>query len=93
LLLSLHCTEPFYIDTDASGSGIGIVLHQRGHPLAFISKTLSSRNQGLNEKEYLSILMAVDQWRHYLLQAEFIIHTNHQSLTHLNAGPSVSHPI
>lgn len=36
------------------------------------------------EKEYLAILMVVDQWRHYLLQAEFVIHTDHQSLTHLN---------
>ena len=26
----------------------------------------------------------MDHWRHYLLQAEFYIHTDHQSLTHLN---------
>lgn len=37
-------SQPFHIDTDASGSGIGIVLHQGGHPLAFISKPLSSGN-------------------------------------------------
>lgn len=43
---------------------MGIVLHQNGHPLAFISKPLSPRNQGLTvyEKEYLAILMAMDQW-------------------------------
>jgi hypothetical protein len=28
--------------------------------------------------------MAVDQWRHYLLQNEFVIHTDHRSLVHLN---------
>lgn len=79
-------SKPFHIDTDASGSGIGAILHQDGHPLEFISKPLSSCNQGLTvyEKEYLAILMAVDQWHHYLLQAEFVIHTDHQSLTHLN---------
>lgn len=78
--------EPFHLDTDASSTGIGVVLHQKGHPLGFISKPLSPRNQGLivYEKEYLAILMDVDQWRHYLLQAEFIIRTDHQSLTHLN---------
>lgn len=79
-------TQPFHIDTDAFGSGICAVLHQNGHPLAFIVRPLSPRNQGLTvyEKEYLAILMAVDQWRHFLLQAEFVIHTDHQSLTHLN---------
>ena len=78
-------TKPFHIETDASGSGISAVLQQDGHPLAFISKPLSNRNQGLTvyEKEYLAILLAVDHWRHYLLQAEFYIHTDHQSLTHL----------
>ena len=77
---------PFHIETDASGSGIGVVLQQNGHPIAFISKALSPRNQGLSvyDKEYLAILMAVEQWRHYLLQGEFFIHTDHRSLIHLN---------
>jgi len=39
--------ETFHIDTDASRSKIGAVLHQHGHPLAFISKPLSLCNQGL----------------------------------------------
>lgn len=76
----------FHIETDASGSGVGAVLQQQGHPLAFISKALGPRNRGLStyEKEYLAILMAVDQWRHYLLQCEFVIHTHQRSLIHLN---------
>ena len=86
VLAMLDFSIPFHIETDASGTGIGAVLLQRGHPLAFISKPLSPKNRGLTvyEKEYLAILMAVDAWRHYLLQAEFFIHTDHQSLTHLN---------
>ena len=77
---------PFHIETDASGIGIGAVLQQNGHPIAFISKALSPKNQGLSiyEKEYLAILLAVEQWRHYLLQGEFFIHTDHRSLVHLN---------
>lgn len=59
---------------------------QDGHPLAFISKALGPRTLGLSayEKEYLAILMAVEQWRHYLLQSEFVIHTDQRSLIHLN---------
>lgn len=35
---------------------------QQGHPLAFISKPLGPRTQGLStyEKEYMAILLAVE---------------------------------
>lgn len=62
------------------------MLLQEGHPLAFISKPLGPRTQGLStyEKEYLAILTAIDQWRSYLQQVEFIIYTDQKSLVHLN---------
>jgi hypothetical protein len=77
---------PFHIETDASAVGVGAVLTQNGHPLAFISKALGPRNQALStyEKEYLAILVAVNQWRPYFLQGQLIIHTDQQSLVHLN---------
>jgi hypothetical protein len=87
LVLSLpDFNQPFHIEIDASGSGVGAVLQQNGHPLAFISKALGPQNLGLStyEKEYLAIVMAVDQWRYYLLQNEFFIHTDQKSLIHLN---------
>ena len=54
--------------------------------MAYISKSLGPKNQGLStyEKEYLAILVAIEQWRHYLLHGEFYIHTDQQSLIHLN---------
>jgi hypothetical protein len=54
--------------------------------LAFISKALGVKTQGLStyEKEYLAILIIVAHWRPYLLHAEFIIFTDQKSLVHLN---------
>jgi len=75
----------FVIETDACDVGIGAILSQKGHPLAFVSRALGPCNRTLSvyEKEYLAILLAVQQWRPYLQLAEFIIKTDHKSLTHL----------
>jgi hypothetical protein len=58
----------FVVDTDACDVGIGVVLSQQGHPVAYVSRTLGPRNKGLSdyEKEYLAIILAVQQWRPYL---------------------------
>lgn len=76
---------PFSIETDASGVGVGAVLMQNGHPLAFISKALGPKSQGLStyEKEYLAILLAIQQWRPYLQHGEFTIFTDQKSLCQL----------
>lgn len=76
---------PFTIETDASAKGIEAVLQQNGHPIAYVSKALGVKAQGLStyEKEYLAIIMAVDHWRHYLQTSPFVILTDQKSLTHL----------
>jgi hypothetical protein len=78
--------KTFTVETDASAKGIGAVLQQQGHPIAFVSKALGTKAQGLStyEKERLAILMAVDYWRHYLQSTPFIILTNQKCLTHLD---------
>ena len=67
--------KTFEIETDASDKGIGAVLMQGGHPIAYLSKALGPRTQGLStyEKESLAILLAVEHWRSYLQPAEFVI--------------------
>jgi hypothetical protein len=60
---------PFYkLMHKADDGGVGVVLMQSGHPFAFISKAMGLRTRGLLAyvKEYLAILIAIDQWRSYL---------------------------
>jgi hypothetical protein len=73
------------LETDACDYGLGAVLSEEGKPVAYFSKSLSSKHLGLSiyEKEYLAILMAVEKWRHYLEQEQFIIQTDHESLKYL----------
>lgn len=86
-VLALHdFTKPFVVETDASVKGIGAVLQQEGHPIAYVSRALGPKNLGLftYEKESLAILMAVDYWRPYLQAAEFVIQADQKSLIHLD---------
>lgn len=58
----------------------------RGHPISYVSKALGHRNRFLSvyEKQFLSILLAVEQWQQYLQLTEFIIQTDQRSLTSLS---------
>jgi hypothetical protein len=76
---------PFILETDASGVGIGAVLHQQGHSIAYFSKKLVPRNQKKSAyfREMLAIAEAMAKFRHYLLGHKFIIRTDQKSLRSL----------
>jgi hypothetical protein len=77
--------KEFIVETDACDTGIGAVLTQEGHPIAYFSNGLNASNKNLStyEKEFLAVMMTVDKWRSYLHKNTFTIRTNHQSLCHL----------
>nr|GEX93794.1 retrotransposon-related protein [Tanacetum cinerariifolium] len=40
--------QEFVVETDASGTGIEVVLCQNGNPIAYLSKTLATKHQSLS---------------------------------------------
>ena len=80
-------SQLFVVETDASGSGIGVILSQHGHPIAYFSKKLSPRaqQQSVYAREMQAIVAAVTKFRHYLLGQKFTIRTDHKSLKELQA--------
>ena len=78
----------FRLETDTSNFATGAVLSilkdDKWHPIAFSSHTMSpeERNYPVADKEMLSVIRALEQWRHYLEGAkhQFDIWNDHSNL-------------
>jgi len=70
--------EDFLLETDASGSGRGVVLSQQGHPICYFSKQfcLKLLSASTDVRKLCAITSAVKKWRTYLLGRKFNIHTD-----------------
>jgi len=77
--------KTFGIECDASNIGIGDVLLQEGHPIAYFSEKLkeSHLNYSTYDKELYALVRALQNWQHYHFPKEFVIHSDHESLKYL----------
>lgn len=78
--------QPFTVQTDASGVGLGAVLLQgegdNRKPVAYISRKLFPRETryAVVELECLAVKWALDTLKYYLLGREFNLETDHRAL-------------
>ena len=78
--------KPFDVHTDASDTQIGAVISQEGKPVAHFSRTLNSaqRNYTVTDKELLSIVEVLKEYRSILYGHRVKVYTDHKNLTHSN---------
>jgi hypothetical protein len=77
--------KPFSIYCDASGQGLGCVLMQDGHEVAYASRQLikDEEKYPTHDLELASMVHALKIWRHYIIGKRCEVYLDHNSLKYI----------
>lgn len=75
----------FVVESDASCTGLGVVLMQEKKQISYFSQTFTDRQKmrSVYERELMAIVLAIHKWCYYLLGMKFMVRTDHKSLKFL----------
>ena len=82
----------FEVTTDASNMGIGGILSQKGHPVAYFNKKLNNAKLKYSTyDEFYAIMQALHYWHNYLIYKEFVLFSDHESLKYINSQKKLNY--
>jgi hypothetical protein len=85
ILVMPDMEKSFSIYCDASGQGLGCVLMQDGHMVAYASQQLRKHevNYPTHDLELVDVVHALKIWMHYLMGKRCELYTDHKSLKYI----------
>jgi hypothetical protein len=89
MLAQLDITKSFDVYYDASSTGLGCVLMQESHVIAYSSRQPRpyEEHYHTHDLELAAVIHALRTWRHYLLRNVDHIFTDHKSLKYFSLSP------
>jgi hypothetical protein len=84
--------KPFSIYYDASGQGLGCVLMQDGHVVAYASRQLRKHEEEYptHDLELAAVVHALKIWRHYIIAKRCKVYLDHRSLKYIFTQPDLN---
>jgi hypothetical protein len=84
--------KPFSVYCDASGQGLGCVLMQDGHVVAYASRQLRKHEETYptHDLEVAIVVHASKIWRHYIIGKRCEVYLDHKSLKYIFTQPDLN---
>jgi hypothetical protein len=84
--------KPFSIYYNASGQGLGCVLMQDGHVVAYASRKLRKHEEKYltHDLELAAVVHALKIWRHYIIGKRCQVYSDHKSLKYIFTQPDLN---